>query len=64
MTYCTDEYSAVKEVEVVVLMIEWYQFKEMNLERVRDNYNFYLRNIYIKDIKVRELFKYYPVGQE
>lgn len=68
ITYCADEYSAVNEVDAVVLMTEWHQFRGMNLEkvreRVRDNYYFDLRNVYVKDIKVRGLFKYYPVGQE
>ena len=68
ITYCADEYSAVNEVDAVVLMTEWHQFRGMNLEKVRervkDNYYFDLRNVYVKDIKVRELFKYYPVGQE
>lgn len=68
ITYCADEYSAINEVDAVVLMTEWHQFRGMNLEkvreRVRDNYYFDLRNVYAKDIKVRELFKYYPVGQE
>ena len=68
ITYCADEYSAVNEVDAVVLMTEWHQFRGMNLEkvreRVRDNYYFDLRNVYVKDVKARELFKYYPVGQE
>lgn len=68
ITYCADEYSAVNEVDAVVLMTEWHQFRGMNLqkvrERVRDNYYFDLRNIYTKDTKVREIFKYYPIGQE
>lgn len=68
ITYCADEYSAVNEVDAVVLMTEWHQFRGMNLEkvreRVRDNYYFDLRNVYVKDNKVRKLFKYYPVGQE
>lgn len=68
ITYCSDEYSAVNEVNAVVLMTEWHQFRGMNLEkireRVKDNYYFDLRNVYVKDAKVRELFKYYPVGQE
>lgn len=67
ITYCADEYSAVNEVDAVVLMTEWHQFRGMNLEkvreRIRDNYYFDLRNVYVKDMKVRELFKYYPVGQ-
>lgn len=68
ITYCSDEYSAVNEVNAVVLMTEWHQFRGMNLEkireRVKDNYYFDFRNVYLKDAKVRELFKYYPVGQE
>ena len=68
ISYCKDEYSAVDKVDAVVLMTEWHQFRGMNLEKVRervkDNYYFDLRNIHVKDIKVRKLFKYYPVGQE
>ena len=67
ITYCADEYSAVTEADAVVLMTEWHQFRGMNLEKVRervkDNYYFDLRNIYIKDRNVRKLFKYYPVGE-
>ena len=66
--YCKDEYSAVNKVDAVVLMTEWHQFRGMNLEKVRekinDNYYFDLRNVHVKDIKVRKLFKYYPIGQE
>lgn len=68
IVYCDDEYLAVDKADAVVLMTEWHQFRGMNLEKVRekvkDNYYFDLRNIHIKDTKVRELFKYYPVGQE
>ena len=66
--YCADEYSAVDKVDAVVLMTEWHQFRGMNLEKIREkvknNYYFDLRNVHVKDKKVRELFKYYPVGQE
>ena len=66
--YCKDEYSAVDKVDAVVLMTEWHQFRGMNLEKIRErvknNYYFDLRNIHVKDIKVRKLFKYYPIGQE
>ena len=68
ITYCADEYSAVNEADAVVLVTEWNQFRGMNLEKVRsrmkDNYYFDLRNVYVKDSKVREIFKYYPIGQE
>ena len=68
ITYCADEYSAVNEADAVVLMTEWNQFRGMKLEKVKermkDNYYFDLRNVYAKDSKVREIFRYYPVGQE
>lgn len=68
ISYCEDEYSAVDKVDAIVLMTEWHQFRGMNLEKIRkkvkDNYYFDLRNVHVKDIKVRGLFKYYPVGQE
>ena len=68
ISYCKDEYSAIDKVDAVVLMTEWHQFRGMNLEKVRervnDNYYFDLRNVHVKDIKVRKLFKYYPIGQE
>lgn len=68
ISYYKDEYSAVDKADAVVLMTEWHQFRGMNLKKVRDkvkdNYYFDLRNVHVKDIKVRELFKYYPVGQE
>lgn len=65
--YCTDEYSAKNEVDVI-LMIEWYKFRVMNLDRVKfrmkgDSY-FNLRNVYAKDNNVKEIFKYYSVEQE
>ena len=68
ITYCADEYSAVNEADAVVLVTEWNQFRGMNLEKVRErmNGNFYfdLRNVYVKDQNVREIFNYHPIGQE
>ena len=29
----------------------------------KDNFYFDMRNVYTKDRKVREIFKYYPIGQ-
>ncbi|MCB8650284.1 UDP-glucose/GDP-mannose dehydrogenase family protein, partial [Fusobacterium ulcerans] len=68
ITYCADEYSVVNEADAVVLVTEWNQFRGMNLEKVRErmNGNFYfdLRNVYVKDQNVREIFNYHPIGQE
>ena len=48
-------------------MTEWNQFRGMNLDNIRnrmkDNFYFDMRNVYTKDKKVREIFKYYPIGQ-
>ena len=52
----------------MVLMKEWNQFRGMDLKRLRkrmkDNYYFDLRNINIKNEKIRECFKYYPTGEK
>ena len=49
-------------------MTEWNQFRGMDLKRLRkrmkDNYYFDLRNINIKNEKIRECFKYYPTGEK
>ena len=66
--YCADEYSIANDADGIVLITEWNQFRGMNLknvrERMKDNFYFDLRNVYIKDNNVRKIFKYYPIGQE
>ena len=67
ITYCADEYSAVNEVDAVVLVTEWNQFRGMDLGKVRErmNGNFYfdLRNVYTKDKNIKNIFKYYSIGE-
>ncbi len=67
ITYCADEYSTVNEADAVVLITEWSQFRGMNLKkiknRMKDNYFFDLRNIFAKNSEIRDIFKYFPVGQ-
>ena len=67
ITYCADEYSTVNETDAVVLITEWSQFRGMNLKkiknRMKDNYFFDLRNIFAKNSEIRDIFKYFPVGQ-
>lgn len=65
--YCADEYSIANGADAIVLMTEWNQFRGMDLSRLRkrmkgDKY-FDLRNINIKNPKVREYFDYYPTGE-
>lgn len=65
--YCADEYSVANDADGIVLITEWNQFRGMNLDKVRDRmkdrYYFDLRNIYTKNSHVREIFKYFPIGQ-
>lgn len=48
-------------------MTEWHQFRGMNLnkvkERMKGEYYFDLRNVHVKDRNVREIFKYFPIGE-
>lgn len=66
--YCADEYSVANDVDAMVLVTEWNQFRGMNLEnvknRMKDNFYFDLRNVYVRDNNVRNIFKYFPIGQK
>ena len=57
----------VDEAFKKVIITEWNQFRGMNVKRMKelmkDNYLFDLRNIYVKNPEVRNLFKYFAVGK-
>lgn len=65
--YASDAYEAAKDSDALVIVTEWNQFRNLDLERIkrsmRDFYFFDLRNVYEPN-KVRALgFKYYSVGR-
>jgi UDPglucose 6-dehydrogenase len=67
VTYCKDAYEAVKGADAMVIVTEWNQFRNLDLNRVKrllkGKYFFDLRNIYVPE-KVRELgFIYRSVGR-
>jgi UDPglucose 6-dehydrogenase len=66
IVYCTDEYDAITGSDAVVIVTEWHQFRNLNLDKVSsllsETYFFDLRNIYNKDNMVKLGFKYYGVG--
>ncbi len=68
ITYCHDEYSACESTDALVIMTQWNQFSILDLAKIknlmRDNYLFDLRNVFVTDNNVRDLFKYFPVGQK
>ncbi|WP_213975747.1 UDP-glucose dehydrogenase family protein [Tepidanaerobacter acetatoxydans] len=66
--YVNDEYEASKGADAIVIVTEWNQFKEMDLERVKenmnDNYLFDLRNIFTQKANtLNQHFRYYCVGR-
>lgn len=64
--YMNDEFEACKEADALVIITEWYQFRSMDLKKIRnnmkDNYFFDLRNIYSKKREQVKEFKYFGVG--
>lgn len=67
ITYCDDEYIAAKDADALIIITEWSQFKNLNLEKIRksmkDSYFFDFRNIY-DPVKVSKMgFKYYSIGR-
>lgn len=65
--YCNNEYEALQDVEALVLITEWNQFRNLNLGKIiksmKDNYFFDLRNIYDPLRVTSEGFKYFSVGR-
>lgn len=64
--FCKDEYEAIDDCDALIIITEWHQFRNLNLEKVKKllktPYFFDLRNIYDK-IEMQKLgFQYYGVG--
>ena len=67
ITYCTDAYDACSGADAVVIVTEWNQFRNLDMQKIKDltknHYFFDLRNIYAPE-KMKEWgFKYYSVGR-
>lgn len=67
IVYCKDEYETMVDSDAVVIVTEWNQFRNLDLERVKNNlkapYFFDLRNIYRREMIEAKGFKYIGVGQ-
>lgn len=65
--YCEDKYAAIKGADALVIITEWNQFKNLDLEKVaysmKDKYFFDLRNIYNPSEVISFGFNYYSVGR-
>ncbi|MDP0489181.1 MAG: UDP-glucose/GDP-mannose dehydrogenase family protein [Fusobacterium sp. JB021] len=66
ITYCKNEYEVSIDCDSIVLVTEWSQFKDLNLEKIKNkmknNFYFDLRNLHSKNPLARKLFKYFPIG--
>lgn len=66
ITFCNDEYEACVDADGLVIITEWHQFRNMNLEKLRtimkNQYFFDLRNIYERKLVEEYGFKYFGVG--
>ncbi|MBI4682446.1 MAG: UDP-glucose/GDP-mannose dehydrogenase family protein [Nitrospirae bacterium] len=67
VTFCKDVYDAAKGAEAVVIVTEWNQFRNLDLNRikklVKDKFFFDLRNIYESERLSKLGFKYYSIGR-
>lgn len=66
VTYCNNEYEAAEGADAIILMTEWHQFRGAYLDKVKavmeNDYFFDLRNVFSKNVEVKNMFKYSGVG--
>jgi UDPglucose 6-dehydrogenase len=67
ITYCKDPYDAVTGANALVIMTEWNQFRNLELDRLKrllkEPYFFDLRNIYEPQRLREKGFQYFSVGR-
>ncbi len=65
--FCGDEYEAITDADAIVILTEWNQFRNLDMDRVgklmHGNYFFDLRNIYNRQMIEDKGFLYYAVGR-
>lgn len=67
ITYCENEYEAMKGCDAVLIITEWNQFRNLDLQRVKtllkQPYFFDFRNLYKIDAMEEKGFMYFGIGQ-
>jgi UDPglucose 6-dehydrogenase len=67
VTYCKDSYDAAKGANAVVIVTEWNQFRNLDLNKLKEimkeRYFFDLRNVYEPKRLIDMGFNYYSVGR-
>jgi UDPglucose 6-dehydrogenase len=65
--YCEDSYDAAKGADALVIVTEWNQFRNLDLDRIKKllkkPYFFDLRNIYDPEKLRKKGFRYFSVGR-
>jgi UDPglucose 6-dehydrogenase len=65
--YCEDSYDAAKGADALVIVTEWNQFRNLDLDRIKkllkEPYFFDLRNIYDPQKLKEKGFRYFSVGR-
>ena len=67
VTFCASAYEACSSADAMVLITEWREFKQLNLEKIKNSMKtaviFDGRNIYDPSRKEKMGFEYYSVGR-
>ncbi len=67
MKYCKDPYDAAKGADALLIMTEWNEFRNLELDKIKyllkEPYFFDLRNIYEPQRMKEKGFHYYCVGR-
>ncbi|MCX7724539.1 MAG: UDP-glucose/GDP-mannose dehydrogenase family protein [Thermodesulfovibrio sp.] len=67
ITYCSDPYSVSENADALVLVTEWNQFRNLDIEKIKnnmkDNLFFDFRNVYEPEKMKRLGFRYFGVGR-
>ena len=67
VTYCNDAYDTVRDADAVILLTEWNEFRNLDLDRLRQSLRqpvfIDLRNVYDEPRMSRAGFRYIGVGR-
>jgi UDPglucose 6-dehydrogenase len=67
VSFFDDEYEAIKGSNALVIMTEWNQYRNLDLERVKqllvEPLFFDLRNVYTRSDMEQKGFQYFAIGQ-
>jgi UDPglucose 6-dehydrogenase len=67
LVFCSDEYETARDSDALVILTEWNQFRNLDLNRLKSIMNnpilFDFKNLYEPDKVKQKGFKYYGIGR-